>query len=155
MNSEEFFYLNLIELKGLFKEIDYTHSDFINRLDNALNNKYYLFKYELKNEILTILNNQIYNLFKTLSKFNNNNVAIFLVHIGEIYKNLSKDFNNQNVIYDELIQKYIFDVENYEKRKFLQILDEVDKKKYNRKLQLFDLIALINFKEIKEKDEQN
>jgi len=53
INSDEFFYLNLIELKGLFKEIDFIPSYFMNRFDNALYNKYYLLEYGLKNEKLT------------------------------------------------------------------------------------------------------
>ena len=153
INSEEFFYLNLIELKGLFKEIDYTHSNFINRFDNALYNKYYLIGYGLKNKKLTILKNQLYNLIMALSKMTNNNIPNLLDHIDEIYKNLSNDLNNKNANYDELIKKYIFNVEKYAKKKLKQILDEIDEKKPIENCNYLYLIAQNNFNEIKEKEE--
>ena len=130
INSDEFFYLNLIELKGLFKEIDFIPSYFMNSFDNALYNKYYLLEYGLKNEKLTFLNNQLSNLIETLSKFiNDNKVATLIDYIEEIFKNLLKDLNNKNVNYDDLMQKYIFNVENYDKKKFKQILEEINEKK--------------------------
>ena len=63
------------------------------------------------------MNNQLSNLIDTLSKFiNDNNAATLIDHIEKIYKNLLIDLNNKNVNYDELIEKYIFNVENYEKK---------------------------------------
>ena len=154
INSDEFFYLNLIELKGIFEEIDYIPSYFISRFDNALYNKYYLFEYGLKNEKLTFLNNQLYNLIETLSKFiNDNNAAILIDHIEKIYKNLLKDLNNKNVNYDELIQKYIFNAENYNKKKFKQILEEINEKNVIENCNYLHLIALNNYNEIKQKEE--
>ena len=117
INSEEFFYLNLIELKGLFKEIDYTPSYFINNFEDTLYDKYCAIKYEIKIEKLTSLKNQFSNLIQTLSKFmNDNNASTLIDHIDKTYQNLLKDLNDKNVNYDELIQKYIFNVENYKKK---------------------------------------
>ena len=154
ISSEEFYYLNLIELKGIFGEIDYTPSDFINCFNDALYDKYYAFKCELQIEKLTCLKNQIHNLIRTLSKFNDNNSSYLLEHINKIYKNLSNDLNNQNRNYEYLIQKYILSVENYEKRNFKQILKEIDEKNEIENCNYLYLIALNNFNEIKEKEEE-
>ena len=155
INSEEFFYLNLIELKGLFKEIDYTPSYFINNFEDTLYDKYCAIKYEIKIEKLTSLKNQFSNLIQTLSKFmNDNNASTLIDHIEITYQNLLKDLNDKNVNYDELIQKYIFNVENYKKKKFKQLLDEIDEKNVIENCNYLYLIALNNYNEIKYKEEK-
>ena len=155
INSEEFFYLNLIELKGLFKEIDYTPSYFINNFEDTLYDKYCAIKYEIKIEKVTSLKNQFSNLIQTLSKFmNDNNASTLIDHIDKTYQNLLKDLNDKNVNYDELIQKYIFNVENYKKKKFKQLLDEIDEKNVIENCNYLYLIALNNDNEIKYKEEK-
>ena len=72
---------------------------------------------KIKIEKLTSLKNQFSNLIQTLSKFmNDNNASTLIDHIEITYQNLLKDLNDKNVNYDELIQKYIFNVENYKKK---------------------------------------
>ena len=157
INSEEFFYLNLIELKGLFKEIEYIPSNFINKLERSLYYKYLSFENALKIEKLNCLETQLSDLFMTLIKFNNNisdnNVQTLIEYITEIHNNLTKDLDNKNHNYDDLIQKYIFDIEKYEKKNLKQILDEIKEKNIIENCNYLYLIALNNFKEIIEKEE--
>ena len=157
INSEEFFYLNLIELKGLFKEIEYIPSNFINKLERSLYYKYLSFENALKIEKLNCLETQLSDLFMTLIKFNNNisdnNVQTLIEYITEIHNNLTKDLDNKNHNYDDFIQKYIFDIEKYEKKNLKQILDEIKEKNRIENCNYLYLIALNIYKEIFEKEE--
>ena len=129
INSDEFFYLNLIELKGLFKEIDYIPSNFINRIDRTLCNQYEENKHQLKMKKINSLNTQLDNLIENLSKFyKNNKIPILIDHIEQIYKNLTRDLNNECINYDDLIKKYISKIKNNKNKKLKQILDEINEK---------------------------
>ena len=155
INSDEFFYLNLIELKGLFKNIDYTPSNFINKLDDILYNKYDSYQSSLKSEKITILKNQLNDLMETLSKFNNNNVAILIDYIEQIYKNILKDSTNKNRNYDDLIKKYISEIKNNENKKLKQILDEINENNKVPEFNYLYLIALNNTRKIIENEDEN
>ena len=156
INSEEFFYLNLIELKGLFKEIKYVPSDFIDKLESSLYFNYLSLENALKIKKLKSLKTQLSYLIMTLIKYNNNisnnNIQTLIDYIEEIHKKLSKDLDNKNPNYDNLIQKYIFKVEKYEKKNLKQILDEIKEKNIIENCNYLYLIALNNFKEIIEKE---
>ena len=126
INSNEFFYLNLIELKGLFPNIEYTRSQFIKNLDKMLYVKY-LNYVSLKSKKLYTLIGELTRLMDTLSEFNDNKVSLLYDYLDEKCNNIIIDKNNKNMNVDFLINKYIIEVNNPNYNKKLeQILDEID-----------------------------
>ena len=85
INSNEFYYLNLIELKGLFPEIEYSPSSFIISIDKIFRIKYLDNLIELKSKKLIILESQLSNLLDTLGKFYSNENSILYEKINKIY----------------------------------------------------------------------
>jgi len=162
INSDEFFYLNLIELKGIFSDIKFTPSTFINQIEKLLYKKYLLEVMQLKIQKLDFLQSQLRNLLISLSKINNNyynnKIALLYDYINEIFKKLSEDLDNPNINlnYDELIEKYILENQKCE-NKFLQdILDEIDEEEnLIPSFNYLFLIALNNYNELNQKKSNN
>jgi len=162
INSDEFFYLNLIELKGIFPEIKFTPSSFITQIENLLYKKCLIEVMQLKIQKLNFLQLQLRSLLMNLSKINNKNynnkISLLYDYINEIYKKLSEDLlvPEINLNYDELIEKYIFENQKY-KNKFLQdILDEINEE--GNLIPSFNylfLIALNNYNELNLKKSDN
>ena len=155
INSDEFFYLNLIELKGLFPEIKYCPSLFIFSLDKCFSLKHYRINIDsLKIQKLITLENQLSNLLKSLSKFNSNESSMLYDNLHQILKNLSKDFSSIFANNDELIKKYIFNKNNCEKKTLNNILKEINyKDNIMPNFNYLYLLALNNFKEIQKEDD--
>ena len=162
INSDEFFYLNLIELKGIFSDIKFTPSTFINQIEKLLYKKYLIEVMQLKIQKLDFLQSQLRNLLISLSKINNNyynnKIALLYDYINEIFKKLSEDLDNPNINlnYDELIEKYILENQKCE-NKFLQdILDEIDEEEnLIPSFNYLFLIALNNYNELNQKKSNN
>ena len=151
INSNEFFYLNLIELKSLFPEIDYTPSSFIKNFESTLCNKYSRNVDSLKNKKLNNLKTQLVELCKVLPKYKTNNSQKFSSLFDYIYgivKNLKLDLNNltRNYNYNDLIKKYILEANKYEYKSLEQILEENDENEdIKGNINYLYLIALNNF----------
>ena len=93
INRDEFFYLNLIELKGLFPEIKYTTSFFIKEFDELLRIKYKEKAIPLKNGKLINLNMKISDILNSLGKFNNNKISSLYDEFYQIQEDLKKNLN--------------------------------------------------------------
>ena len=106
INSDEYFYLNLIELKERFGEIDFTPSEFIRQLQMHFSNKFLKKIKKMKKSKLTILELELSKLYNQMIKFNHPQIGILLDHIEQIKKNLISDINNKNDT-DILIEQYI------------------------------------------------
>lgn len=154
INSNEFFYLNLIELKGLFPNIEYTPSQFIKNLDKMLYVKYLNNVNLIKSKKLSTLIGELTRLMDTLSEFNDNKVCLLYDYLDEKCNNIILDKNNKNMNVDFLINKYIIEVNNpHNNKKLEQILDEIDFE--NNIIPEFNylyLIALNNYNQIKSKN---
>ena len=154
INSNEFFYLNLIELKGAFAEIKYSPSSFIMKIDQIFRFKYLESLNPIKRKKLFSLEKQLSYLLKTLSKLNNNESSILYDYLSEKPKNLSNDLKSLSLNFDEMIDKYILNTKKCEKKNLNQILYEIQK---NNDVQLnFDylyLIALNKYKDLLENNE--
>ena len=116
-NSDEFFCLNLIELKQIFPKIDYNSSSFIQEIDQMYENAFLSKSNELKRKKLLNL------------KFDLNELSISLTpsnvkkYVTKIKNNLSNDLEKNNSL-DELLQKYIYDIEKYKRKDINQILND-------------------------------
>ena len=155
INSYEFFYLNLIELKGLFPKIEYTPSEFINYLDAAFIHEYKNYISALKSKKVFSLKYQLSELIQTLVKIGGKKTILLLERLYEIRKNIKTDLKNENKKPDDIIKKYISDrlnnLKECDNKTFEQIINEIDSEK--GKIPSFNylyLIALNNFKQIKE-----
>ena len=132
INSNEFFYLNLIELKSLFPEINYTPSSFIKNFESKLCTKYSADVETLKINKLDDLKTQLIRLCQDLAKYkykNNKSLKFIslLDYIWGIVKNLNSDLNKlKNNNRNDLIKKYILETKKYEYRSLEQILEEND-----------------------------
>ena len=149
INSDEFFYLNLIELKGLFPEIKYTPSSFIVWLDNVLTTKYISNINDLKKQKLIRLDDGLNSLVTTLSKYNSEKYNLIIGDLFDKKVNLTNEFYKLHMNDNDLIQKYILDNQKIEKKTLNQILNEMDNQ--NNKLPNFNylyLIALNSFNEL-------
>ena len=154
INSNEFFYLNLIELKGAFAEIKYPPSSFIMKIDQIFRFKYLESLNPIKRKKLFSLEKQLSYLLKTLSKLNNNESSILYDYLSEKLKNLSNDLKSLSLNFDEMIDKYISNTKKCEKKNLNQILYEIQK---NNDVQLnFDYLylnALNKYKDLLENNE--
>ena len=149
INSDEFFYLNLIELKGLFPEIKYTPSSFIVWLDNVLTTKYISNINDLKKQKLIRLDDGLNSLVTTLSKYNSEKYNLIIGDLFDKKVNLTNEFYKLHMNDNDLIQKYILDTQKIEKKTLNQILNEMDNQ--NNNLPNFNylyLIALNSFNEL-------
>ena len=149
INSDEFFYLNLIELKGLFPEIKYTPSSFIVWLDNVLTTKYISNISDLKKQKLIRLDDGLNSLVTTLSKYNSEKYNLIIGDLFDKKVNLTNEFYKLHMNDNDLIQKYILDNQKIEKKTLNQILNEMDNQ--NNNLPNFNylyLIALNSFNEL-------
>ena len=149
INSDEFFYLNLIELKGLFPEIKYTPSSFIVWLDNVLTTKYISNINDLKKQKLIRLDDGLNSLVTTLSKYNSEKYNLIIGDLFDKKVNLTNEFYKLHMNDNDLIQKYILDNQKIEKKTLNQILNEMDNQ--NNNLPNFNylyLIALNSFNEL-------
>ena len=158
INSDEFFYLNLIELKGLFPKIEYTPSEFINRFENSLYNKYNIYIEELKSKKLMTLEDELSNLVSILSQFNDIKSSYLNDYLFRKKKNLSDDLKKRHKNYDELIEKYISATKDCENKKLEQIINEIDEQEgIIPSFNYLYLIALNIYKQIQntKKDENN
>ena len=152
INSNEFYYLNLIELKGLFPEIEYSPSSFIISIDKIFRIKYLEDLIELKNKKLIILESQLSNLLDTLGKFYSNENSILYEKINKILENLCNEPLGSNK--DILIEKYILSTNKNKKMTLKEILDDI--KFQNNILPEFNylyLIALNNFNELQKEND--
>ena len=152
INSNEFYYLNLIELKGLFPEIEYSPSSFIISIDKIFRIKYLEDLIELKNKKLIILESQLSNFLDTLGKFYSNENSILYEKINKILENLSNEPLGSNK--DILIEKYILSTNKNKKMTLKEILDEI--KFQNNIIPEFNylyLIALNNFNELQKEND--
>ena len=152
INSNEFYYLNLIELKGLFPEIEYSPSSFIISIDKIFRIKYLEDLIELKNKKLIILESQLSNLLDTLGKFYSNENSILYEKINKILENLCNEPLGSNK--DILIEKYILSTNKNKKMTLKEILDEI--KFQNNIIPEFNylyLIALNNFNELQKEND--
>ena len=116
INSDEFFYLNLIELKGLFPEIKYTPSSFIVWLDNVLTTKYISNINDLKKQKLIRLDDGLNSLVTTLSKYNSEKYNLIIGDLFDKKVNLTNEFYKLHMNDNDLIQKYILDNQKIEKK---------------------------------------
>ena len=152
INSNEFYYLNLIELKGLFPEIEYSPSSFIISIDKIFRIKYLEDLIELKSKKLIILESQLSNLLDTLGKFYSNENSILYEKINKILENLCNEPLGSNK--DILIEKYILSTNKNKKMTLKEILDEI--KFQNNIIPEFNylyLIALNNFNELQKEND--
>ena len=152
INSNEFYYLNLIELKGLFPEIEYYPSSFIISIDKIFRIKYLDNLIELKSKKLIILESQLSNLLDTLGKFYSNENSILYEKINKILENLCNEPLGSNK--DILIEKYILSTNKNKKMTLKEILDEI--KFQNNIIPEFNylyLIALNNFNELQKEND--
>ena len=152
INSNEFYYLNLIELKGLFPEIEYSPSSFIISIDKIFRIKYLDNLIELKSKKLIILESQLSNLLDTLGKFYSNENSILYEKINKILENLCNEPLGSNK--DILIEKYILSTNKNKKMTLKEILDEI--KFQNNIIPEFNylyLIALNNFNELQKEND--
>ena len=159
INSYEFFYLNLIELKGLFPKIEYTPSDFINYLDEAFIKKYKNHIDKLKSKKVSSVKYQLSELIQTLANVGDDKTILLLEDLCEIQKNI-KDLENENIKPDVIIKKYISDklinLKECDNKTFEQIINEIDcEKGIIPSFNYLYLIALNNFNQIKATNNNN
>lgn len=140
INSDEFFYLNLVELKEIFGDISYSQSQFIKNIDNMWKEKFLNNINDFKNKKLFVLQTGLMELNKSLYKIKNDKVPFLIDYITTIYKNLSKDlYNNLNP--DNLISKYITNIKDKEKKFLYKILNEINE---NGDIPVFNYLYLIS-----------
>ena len=149
IDSPEFFYLSLLELKSVFNNINYIPTFHVNYIDNCFIRKYDNIISELKKKKLSVLENSLYELYNSLCSNDSLSEKEVLIvdYLERKYKELSKDFCQINNNSDELIEKYIFKISNYEKKNLKQISKEdIEKKNIN----YLYLIALDSFNVLNE-----
>ena len=130
INSNEFFYLNLIELKSLFPQIDFTPSLFIKNFESNLCTKYFADVDSLKIKKLINLKKELFKLSQDLSKYKSNNLEKFTSlcdYICGILNNLNSDLNDISINnHNDLIKKCILEANKYEYKSLEQIVEEND-----------------------------
>jgi len=152
INSGEYFYLNLIELKERFAEIKFAPSQFIKQLIEYFYDEYSTIINKMKIKKLNSLKYEISNLCETLIKLKNPKIPYLLDYIDSINQNLKNDINLGKDI-DRLIKKYIEEVENIEKKNLKEILNDIDEKKVNiPRFNYLYLISLNYYDELNLKD---
>ena len=162
INSNEFFYLNLIELKSIFSEIDFAPSKYISRIENLLFDKYIIEVIQLKMQKLNTLEEQLTNLLNSLSKIIdknlNNKISLLYDDLNNKYENLIKDINDVkvNLNYDEIIKKYILEPKSNKNKYLKTILNEINEKEITiPSFNYLFLIALNNFDKLNLEEHEN
>jgi len=142
LDSDEYFYHNLIELKGLFGyELNYMPSSFINNIDKELYFQYLENIKKYKKKKLNTLQVELSNLYAFLGKFNEIKNSYLMDYIKTIYNNLSNDIYNNSDL-DDLIFKYITNQEKNENKNYYQILNEINEAGNIPKFNYLYLLAL-------------
>ena len=152
VNSDEFFILNLVELKGLFGEIPFEPSYFISNIEKKFKKKYLTYISNLKTLKLETLKKQLENLITYLSSKNTNKTSLLLDYIYTIYNNISKDLEGVNIDQDKLIEEYILDINKRPNKNINQLLNEINEKENN--IPNFNYLYLLAINEMKHMEKQ-
>ena len=139
INSDEYFYLNLIELKEAFGEINFFPSQFIKNIDEIFKAKFLNSINRLKKKKLLILKEELNKLIISLSKIKDTKISFLNDHIIRISASLSQDLDN-NLNVDNLISKYILDIKENKKKSLEIILSEINE---NGDIPIFNYLYLI------------
>ena len=139
INSDEYFYLNLIELKEAFGEINFFPSQFIKNIDEIFKAKFLNSINRLKKKKLLILKEELNKLIISLSKIKDTKISFLNDHIIRISASLSQDLDN-NLNVDNLISKYILDIKENKKKSLEIILSEINE---NGDITIFNYLYLI------------
>ena len=127
INDDEYFYLNLLELKENFERVEYHNSNSIADFDLDC-----LFK--LENHISLMKQMKLTRLKKGLIRIknymikqpSNNNNSTFIDYIDNLYKKLTKDIES-NKNYDQIINEYIINANKHPKKDLKKIIDDINK----------------------------
>ena len=148
LDSDEYFYHNLIELKGVFgDELNYIPSSFINNIDKEFYFKYSENIKKYKKKKLNTLQVELNNLYIFLGKFNEVKNSYLMDYIKGIYNSLSNDIYNNSDL-DDLIFKYITEQEKNENKNYYQILNEINEEGNIPKFNYLYLLALNSLDEL-------
>lgn len=148
INSNEYFYLNLIELKNLSNEIDYIPSSFINTIESKFYSRYLDKVTALNIQKIDRLRQDLIKLHNSLVKMKpNSNIRQLIDYISKIINNLKSDLDNRSDNnYSAFIEKYIYNVEKNENKKLIEILEEINENEsINKNFNYLYLIALNNY----------
>ena len=155
INSDEYFYLNLIELKEIYDQINFIPSQFIKKLDAIWKAKFLYSINKLKNKKLLTLKGELNLLTNSLSKIKNDKIPFLIDYILNIFKSLSQDLDN-NLNVDDLIVKYISSIKDKDKKYLCEILSNVDESNDIPAINYLYLISLNHFNQLDKKyDEKN
>ena len=148
INSNEFFYLNLIELKNLSQEIDYIPSSFINTIESKFYSRYLDKVTALNIQKIDSFRQNLNKLRNSLVKMKpNSNISQLIDYISTIINDLKSDLDNRtDNNYSAFIEKYIYNVEKNENKKLIEILEEINENEsINKNFNYLYLIALNNY----------
>ena len=155
INSNEFFYLNLIELKNLSQEIDYIPSSFINTIESKFYSRYLDKVTALNIQKIDSFRQNLNKLRNSLVKMKpNSNISQLIDYISTIINDLKSDLDNRtDNNYSAFIEKYIYNVEKNENKKLKEILEEINENEsINNNFNYLYLIALNNYGDLTNTD---
>ena len=155
INSNEFFYLNLIELKNLSQEIDYIPSSFINTIESKFYSRYLDKVTALNIQKIDSFRQNLNKLRSSLVKMKpNSNISQLIDYISTIINDLKSDLDNRtDNNYSAFIEKYIYNVEKNENKKLKEILEEINENEsINNNFNYLYLIALNNYGDLTNTD---
>ena len=155
INSNEFFYLNLIELKNLSQEIDYIPSSFINTIESKFYSRYLDKVTALNIQKIDSFRQNLNKLRSSLVKMKpNSNISQLIDYISTIINDLKSDLDNRtDNNYSVFIEKYIYNVEKNENKKLIEILEEINENEsINNNFNYLYLIALNNYGDLTNTD---
>ena len=155
INSNEFFYLNLIELKNLSQEIDYIPSSFINTIESKFYSRYLDKVTALNIQKIDSFRQNLNKLRNSLVKMKpNSNISQLIDYISTIINDLKSDLDNRtDNNYSVFIEKYIYNVEKNENKKLKEILEEINENEsINNNFNYLYLIALNNYGDLTNTD---
>ena len=155
INSNEFFYLNLIELKNLSQEIDYIPSSFINTIESKFYSRYLDKVTALNIQKIDSFRQNLNKLRSSLVKMKpNSNISQLIDYISTIINDLKSDLDNRtDNNYSVFIEKYIYNVEKNENKKLKEILEEINENEsINNNFNYLYLIALNNYGDLTNTD---
>ena len=155
INSNEFFYLNLIELKNLSQEIDYIPSSFINTIESKFYSRYLDKVTALNIQKIDSFRQNLNKLRNSLVKMKpNSNISQLIDYISTIINDLKSDLDNRtDNNYSVFIEKYIYNVEKNENKKLKEILEEINENEsINKNFNYLYLIALNNYGDLTNAD---
>ena len=155
INSNEYFYLNLIELKNLSQEIDYIPSSFINTIESKFYSRYLDKVTALNIQKIDSFRQNLNKLRSSLVKMKpNSNISQLIDYISTIINDLKSDLDNRtDNNYSVFIEKYIYNVEKNENKKLKEILEEINENEsINNNFNYLYLIALNNYGDLTNTD---